>query len=46
MREQGIAGITRHERRNLTKPDEGAAAVAMSGYSTWDAAAGKGFCVP
>ena len=27
MREQGIAGITRRKRRNLTKPDAGAAAV-------------------
>jgi putative transposase len=27
MREQGIAGITRRKRRNLTRPDEGAAPV-------------------
>jgi putative transposase len=27
MRERGIAGITRRKRRNLTKPDEGAAVV-------------------
>jgi transposase InsO family protein len=27
MRENGIAGITRRKRRNLTKPDPGAAAV-------------------
>jgi transposase InsO family protein len=27
MREHGIAGITRRKRRNLTKPDQGAAAV-------------------
>jgi putative transposase len=27
MREQGIAGITRRKRRNLTKPDQDAAAV-------------------
>ncbi|WP_051451498.1 IS3 family transposase [Actinospica robiniae] len=27
MRENGIAGITRRQRRNLTKPDKGAAAI-------------------
>ncbi len=27
MREHGIAGITRRKRRNLTKPDQAAAAV-------------------